>query len=83
MTHLVPVVYKRSRVAGKMPNSDSQLNFHTFHCFGGVLNPNANHGKGYYVRRVMGQDERAVLSTLTAIATGQKGTVDAHSSQTR
>lgn len=69
---LVAVVYKRKRVVGHVPNESSSLSFHTFKCHGGVLNPNAVHGQGHYIRRITGQDVGAVQALLVAIVKGQK-----------
>ncbi len=66
--HLVPVVYKRNRVASDMPNDRAILAFHTFKCFGQVLNPDAVHGRGYVTRRVVGQDIGRVMRQLKDIA---------------
>jgi hypothetical protein len=56
---LVPVIVKKCRL-----NTGSVHNFHTHKCFGGVLNPNAQHGRGYYVRRLFGQSVPAMTADL-------------------
>jgi len=55
-TTLIPVVFKKSRLT------------HTYKCHGGLLNSQAVHGKGYYVRRVTGKDLRSTMGTLKDIA---------------
>jgi hypothetical protein len=63
---LVAVVVKRSRLSQR-----SQLNFHSYKCFGGVLNPNVN---GYYIRRNVGQHKDVVMEKLRTII-NQQGAV--------
>ena len=70
MTRLIPVLYKRTRIVDDSPNPDATLKWHTFKCFGAVLNPDAVRGRGYVVRRVVGQDAKAVMGQLAAIARG-------------
>lgn len=53
--HLVPVVYKGSRLLA------------TFKVRGVVLDSNAVHGRGFVLRKVAGQDAVAVMSHLKSI----------------
>jgi hypothetical protein len=62
MTHLVAVVVKKNRLEQTNPSIA-----HTHKVYGGVLNTDACHGRGYYTRRVVGQSPQQVLGTLTAI----------------
>jgi hypothetical protein len=62
VTHLVAVVVKKSRVEQTNPSIS-----HTHKVYGGVLNTSACHGRGYYTRRVVGQNTQQVLGTLKAI----------------
>lgn len=55
VTHLIPVIYKKNRL------------YDTYKVRGAVLDSNAVHGRGFVVRRVAGQDQVAVMSTLKAI----------------
>jgi hypothetical protein len=59
---LVPVIVKRSRVGTKG---------HSFKVDGGVLNTTAVHGRGYYTRRIKGQDVMVVMNQLKDIAAGK------------
>ena len=56
--------YKRKRVLNGQVNDGATLAFQTFKCFGGLL---AVHKNGYYVRRVTGQDQKAVMNQLKGI----------------
>lgn len=55
VAHLIPVVFKRSRL------KDS------FHAVGEVLDSSAVHGRGFVVRRSKGQDPVAVMAYLKSV----------------
>lgn len=70
-TKLVPVVYKKSRL-----HASSLLNFHTHKAFGAVLDSQAVRGKGFVVRRTMGQDPIAVMAHLKALIQEREETIN-------
>lgn len=53
--HLVPVVFKRSRLKDG------------FHAVGQVIDSNAVHGRGFVIRRSKGQDPVAVMAYLKSV----------------
>ncbi len=67
---MVPVVYKKIRV--REQGESSLEPGHSYKCHGGILNSAAVGGKGFYTRRLKGQDIDAVMRQLQDIADGKK-----------
>jgi hypothetical protein len=67
---MIPVVYKKIRI--KEQGEASLEPGHSYKCHGGILNSAAVGGKGFYTRRLKGQDIRAVMRQLEDIAKGKQ-----------